>query len=126
MKEIEELKKELEELKSKISALELSLTHIKAVEIVRARQIEDSTLNRSLIKDIAGILTEKKFVGGISSSTKSMLEKVLIDDQIIDIVDCLRGNQKLAAIKTVRQITGAGLKDAKDIVEAIQSKFLTE
>ncbi len=122
-KEIEELKNEIYELRVKVSALELDITHVKAVEIVRARQIEDSILNRSLLKDMVSLLGDKGMLPTFTAETKEMLDKVLIHGEVTGILDELKMGRTIQAIKTVRQITGAGLKEAKDIVDEIRSRF---
>jgi ribosomal protein L7/L12 len=39
-----------------------------------------------------------------------------------DVVEALRRNQKIEAIKLYRQATGVGLKEAKDYVEGMQRR----
>jgi endonuclease V-like protein UPF0215 family len=39
-----------------------------------------------------------------------------------DIVEALRKNQKIEAIKLYRQATGVGLKEAKDFIEEVQRR----
>lgn len=38
-----------------------------------------------------------------------------------EVRNYLRNGQKIEAIKLIRQMTGAGLKDAKDMADAIQN-----
>jgi ribosomal protein L7/L12 len=45
--------------------------------------------------------------------------KLPVDPLTIEVKNLLRCNQKIAAVKLVRQTTGMGLKEAKDWVEAI-------
>jgi ribosomal protein L7/L12 len=44
-----------------------------------------------------------------------------IDPLTIQIKELLRANQRIKAIKLLRQSTGAGLREAKDWVEAIEN-----
>jgi ribosomal protein L7/L12 len=44
-----------------------------------------------------------------------------IDPLTIQIKELLRANQRIKAIKLLRQSTGAGLRDAKEWVEAIEN-----
>jgi hypothetical protein len=39
-----------------------------------------------------------------------------------DIVEALRGNRKIEAIKLYRQATGVGLKEAKEFIEEVQRR----
>jgi ribosomal protein L7/L12 len=39
-----------------------------------------------------------------------------------DIVEALRANQKLKAIKLYREATGVGLKEAKEFIEEVQRR----
>jgi len=39
-----------------------------------------------------------------------------------DIVEALRANQKIEAIKLYRQATGVGLKEAKEFIEEVQRR----
>ena len=43
----------------------------------------------------------------------------LLDDTFAEVRDLARRNQKISAIKRYRELTGAGLREAKDVVEAM-------
>ncbi|MCU0792348.1 MAG: ribosomal protein L7/L12 [Opitutaceae bacterium] len=45
----------------------------------------------------------------------------LTDAQLNSISDALRAGDKIAAIKLHREVTGLGLKEAKDEIEAIEA-----
>ncbi len=122
MDEIEELKRDIEELKNEVVNLKLDVTHLKATEIVKARNMEDSTLNRHLLKDIFGLLKDSTLIDGMTPITRKMLDDVLRDGELTDIIQYLREGKKIQAIKLVREITGAGLRDAKQIAEKIQEQ----
>jgi hypothetical protein len=47
----------------------------------------------------------------------------LSDDDVARINDALFAGRKIDAIKIYRECTGAGLKDAKDFVEAVEEQL---
>lgn len=47
-------------------------------------------------------------------------ERELTSEQSAEVLGALRGGNKIAAIKAVREATGLGLKEAKDLVEALE------
>ena len=49
-----------------------------------------------------------------------------MQDVLLQIQELLRQNKKIEAIKIYRDATGAGLKEAKEIVEAVQMGRLPE
>ncbi|MBW8852114.1 MAG: ribosomal protein L7/L12 [Xanthomonadales bacterium] len=54
----------------------------------------------------------------VSSSALSQTAASLLPD---DVLDALRGGQRIEAIKRLREATGLGLKEAKDLIEACET-----
>ena len=54
----------------------------------------------------------------VSSSALSQTAASLLPD---DVLDALRGGQRIEAIKRLREATGLGLKEAKDLIEACEA-----
>lgn len=51
-------------------------------------------------------------------------EKVLEGEQVEEFFQALRSGQKITAIRILREATGLGLKESKDLVEAMDSSKL--
>lgn len=62
---------------------------------------------------------EDKVFGGISLNSIIEMDK----DQFNDTLDNILQNRKIQAIKTVRAMSGTGLKEAKDFVEGVMEAF---
>jgi len=116
-----ELEKRVEELEDKVKQLTIDITHMKAQDIIKARQLEDSQLNRGLLKDLVDAMHEKHTI--ISEETTKLLNDVIDNHQIDSVIYHLKNGQKIAAIKKVREITGWGLKDAKDMIDGLALKL---
>lgn len=54
----------------------------------------------------------------VSSAALSQTAASLLPD---DVLDALRGGQRIEAIKRLREATGLGLKEAKDLIEAYEA-----
>lgn len=54
----------------------------------------------------------------VSSAALSQTAASLLPD---DVLDALRGGQRIEAIKRLREATGLGLKEAKDLIEACET-----
>lgn len=50
------------------------------------------------------------------------MQEELIQEQIAEITGLLKAGRKIAAIKKVREYTGLGLAEAKDLVERLASE----
>lgn len=48
------------------------------------------------------------------------------DSQLDEIKSLLKAGKKIEAIKRVREETGRGLKEAKDLVDAIEQKMVAD
>ena len=55
----------------------------------------------------------------VSSSALSQTAASLLPN---DVLDALRGGQRIEAIKRLREATGLGLKEAKDLIEACEAE----
>ena len=54
------------------------------------------------------------------------MDEELTDDQKQEILEYLVKGQKIEAIKVYREATGAGLKEAKDVIDAWDRKLRAE
>lgn len=116
-----DLEKRVEELEDKVKQLTLDITHMKAHDIITARQLEDSQINRGLLKDLVDAMHYRHVA--ISEETTKLLNDVMDNHQIDSIIYELKQGNKLLAIKKVREITGWGLKDAKDMIDGLCLKL---
>lgn len=88
-------------------------------------QIIDAVANMPVMEVVELIsMMEKKF--GVSStkaidSVTSDKAEVIEDKTNFDVVLTSIGSNKISVIKAVRSVTGLGLKEAKDLVEAAPS-----
>jgi len=118
--EIENLKDKIEILETKVNNLVLDVTHMKAIDISRARQLEDSALNRTLLNDIINTISNSPMFlkVQVSGSTTETIKSLVAADKLDEIIQYLRENKKINAIKSVRDATNLGLKDAKDFIDS--------
>jgi len=118
--EIENLKDKIETLETKVNNLVLDITYMKAIDISRARQLEDSALNRTLLNDIIKTMSDSPLFSKIqlSDSTTEIIKSLVAVNKLDEIVQYLRENKKINAIKTVREVTYLGLKEAKDFIDS--------
>ncbi|MFQ5606309.1 MAG: 50S ribosomal protein L7/L12 [Candidatus Zixiibacteriota bacterium] len=89
-----------------------------ADEIVKLSALDLAELSKS-IQDLTGVKPQAAVAvaapaGGGAEAAEEKTE--------FDIVLTGFGDKKLQVIKTVRELTGLGLKEAKDLVEAAPSK----
>jgi large subunit ribosomal protein L7/L12 len=93
-----------------------------------------SSLSVIELSELVKALEEKFGVSAVSSiaaSTTSMVTKATDGDKIADektefnVVLASMGSSKINVIKIVREVTGLGLKEAKDLVES-SPKILKE
>ncbi|MGX7591587.1 ribosomal protein bL12 [Candidatus Karelsulcia muelleri] len=77
------------------------------------------------INDLSKILKEKygieEFTGNNTQINNKKKEKKEIKKKIFDLYLKSSGNSKLATIKLIKNITGKGLKESKDIVDRAPS-----
>jgi len=66
---------------------------------------------------------ESPFAGTSPERVESLKSQLLRRDELLDL---LRRNQKIAAIKLLREDTGAGLREAKETVESITGDYIRE
>jgi len=118
--EIENLKDKIETLETKVNNLVLDVTHMKAIDISRARQLEDSVLNRTLLNDIIKTMSNSPMFlkVQVSNSTTETIKSLVAADKLDEIIQYLREDKKINAIKSVRDATNLGLKDAKDFIDS--------
>ena len=64
--------------------------------------------------DLAKIVDE---LSGLSVLEAAELSKMLEEKTAFDVILATAGAQKINVIKVVRELTGLGLKEAKDLVE---------
>ena len=86
-----------------------SLTLLEASELVKA--IEE-TFGVSAAAPVGGMMMAAP--GGAAAPVEEVEEKTAFDL----VLDEVPADKKIAVLKIVREITGLGLKDAKDIVES--------
>lgn len=86
-----------------------SLTLLEASELVKA--IEE-TFGVSAAAPTGGMMVMAG--GGAAAPVEEVEEKTAFDL----VLDAVPADKKIAILKVVREITGLGLKDAKDLVEA--------
>ncbi len=70
------------------------------------------------------VTTPKPNVSAASSTLKNITPGALPPDVMDEVQEFLLGGNKIEAIKAYRKQTGAGLKESKDAVEAIQRKMM--
>lgn len=87
-----------------------SLTLLEAAELVKA--IEE-TFGVSAAAPAGGMMMMAP-AGGAAAPAEEVEEKTAFDL----VLDEVPADKKIAILKVVREITGLGLKDAKDLVEA--------
>lgn len=86
-----------------------TLTLLEASELVKA--IEE-TFGVSAAAPVGGVMMAAPAAGG--AAAEEVEEKTAFDL----VLDEVPADKKIAVLKIVREITGLGLKDAKDLVEA--------
>jgi large subunit ribosomal protein L7/L12 len=87
-----------------------TLTLLEAAELVKA--IEE-TFGVSAAAPVGGVVMASPAAGG-GAAAEEVEEKTSFDL----VLDEVPADKKIAVLKIVREITGLGLKDAKDLVEA--------
>ncbi len=133
--EIQELRNELKELQEKVRDLTINVRHMQATDIIKARQLEDSVLNRTLLKEIVTMMREEKKLnndafdkaileGSFSDQGNKTINELMKASVLESILKDLKNKKKLSAIKTVREITNLGLREAKYIVDELQTALL--
>lgn len=88
-----------------------SLTLLEAAELVK--QIED-VFDVSAAAPAGGMMMAAPVAAGAAAPAEEAEEKTEFDI----VLEEFPADKKIAVLKVVRAITGLGLKDAKDIVEA--------
>lgn len=86
-----------------------TLTLLEAAELVKA--IEE-TFGVSAAAPVGGVVVAA--AGGGAAAAEEVEEKTSFDL----VLDDVPADKKIAVLKIVREITGLGLKDAKDLVES--------
>jgi len=74
-----------------------------------------------LIKELEGkwgVKAAPAMVAGPAVSTTTEVAPAKVEQTEFDVVLAAAGGNKIAVIKAIREITGLGLKEAKDLVEA--------
>ena len=70
------------------------------------------------------VTTPQPNVSAASSTLKNITPGALPPDVMDEVQEFLLGGNKIEAIKAYRKQTGAGLKESKDAVEAIQREMM--
>jgi len=119
--ETENLKDKVDSLETKINNLILDITYMKAIDISRARQLEDSALNRTLLNDIIKTMSASPLFSKIQvgDSTAEIIKNLVAVNKFDEIVQYLRENKKIDAIKVVREVTYLGFREAKDFIDSL-------
>ncbi|GAX42609.1 50S ribosomal protein L7/L12 [Tolypothrix sp. NIES-4075] len=86
-----------------------SLTLLEASELVK--QIEEA-FGVSAAAPVGGMMMAAP--GGVAAPTEEAVEQTEFDV----ILESVPADKKIAVLKIVRELTGLGLKEAKDLVEA--------
>jgi large subunit ribosomal protein L7/L12 len=97
----------LEELKT--------LTLLEAAELVKA--IEE-TFGVSAAAPVGGMVMAAPVASAAASAPAAPAEPVEEQTAFDVILEAVPADKKIAVLKVVRELTGLGLKDAKDLVEA--------
>ena len=71
-----------------------------------------------------GLKEAKDYVDQLGQVSVQLSFEEVIRDYEGELRDMLRNKRKIQAIKRVRQLTGTGLKEAKDFVENIEKDML--
>lgn len=88
-----------------------TLTLLEASELVK--QIEEA-FGVSAAAPVGGMMMMAPGAGGGGAAAEEVEEKTEFDV----ILDEVPADKKIAVLKAVRELTGLGLKEAKDLVEA--------
>ena len=72
----------------------------------------------------AGLKEAKDYVDNLAQVVMQLSFEDVLRDHEGELRDMLRSKGKIQAIKRVRQLTGTGLKEAKDFVENIEKDML--
>jgi len=117
--DVYQLQKKVEQLEEKLNNVIMDLTYIKASDIIKARQLEDSTINRTLLRDLMQKIEDSPKITSLQVDSAVVEHiKTLVKEGVLDeVVQYLREEKKIMAIKLVRQYTQLGLKEAKDFVD---------
>lgn len=91
---------------------------IVALTLVEAKELSDYLENEHGIKPAAGGGVMMAAAGGDGGGGEAAVEQTEFD-----LVLTSFGDKKIGVIKIVRSATGLGLKEAKDMVEAVPSKI---
>ncbi|WP_185855397.1 50S ribosomal protein L7/L12 [Blattabacterium cuenoti] len=74
----------------------------------------------TVLKEKYGIIPKQNLVN-LDTINKESKSKKEINKSIFNIILKSSGNSKLSVVKLVKEITGKGLKDSKDLVDKIPS-----
>ncbi|MGX7590299.1 ribosomal protein bL12 [Candidatus Karelsulcia muelleri] len=91
-----------------------------AKELVKLTVLEINDLSK-ILKEKYGIEEFPVHNPQINNKKKEKKEKTEIKKKIFDLYLKSSGNSKLATIKLIKNITGKGLKESKDIVDSAPS-----
>lgn len=93
--------------------IEKLLEEISSLTLVEAAELKKALEDKFGVTAAAPMMMAGPMPGAAAEAAPAVEEKTEFDVELTDI-----GANKINVIKVIREITGLGLKDAKDLVEA--------
>ena len=94
-------------------------------EIGALTVLELSGLVKAIEEKFGVVAAAPAMMAGAGAQAAASAEAAPAEEQTeFDVVLAVTGEKKIQVIKVVRELTGLGLKEAKDVVEAAPSKIL--
>ena len=114
----EEAKKETETAEDKNKAVEVPKKFQKLVEEIEKMSVLELSELVKILEEKFGVSAAAPVAMGAAPAAGGEAEEGKEEKSEFDVEITASGDQKINAIKAVREITGVGLKDAKDMVDA--------
>lgn len=114
-----ELKKQLDEQKIELQSRIDKLQHENAKLTKRSEQSEQE---QKRIEHVYKEAQEK--IKELEARLSSMESQQTVESDLYDVILVSSGQQKLAVVKSVKELTGLGLKEAKDLVDSTPNVIL--
>ncbi|URJ25033.1 50S ribosomal protein L7/L12 [Candidatus Blochmannia ocreatus (nom. nud.)] len=92
----------------------MSLTKEQILDAISDMSVMDVVQLTSMIEKKFGITSTKP----LESTTTEVVQKIVEEQTEFNVFLTAIGNNKIPVIKTVRSITGLGLKESKELVES--------
>jgi len=89
------------------------LEEISSLTLVEAAELKKALENKFGVTAAAPMMMAGPMPGAVAEAAPAVEEKTEFDVELTEV-----GANKINVIKVIREITGLGLKDAKDLVEA--------